>query len=114
MLDQRRASLSCRALSVLVLLMAITPAAMAVSRAEVDKLSRQCEAARTKELTPLRAEKTQECIEQKIRAPDHCQRYYTTYGNTSMTGGLRKQGMYYDLPECQAFMKAQQAFQSGR
>ena len=97
-----------------LVLVLLCPAALAVSQGEVDSLNRQCEAAREKQLAPIRAQKTQTCIEQKIRAPDHCERFYTTYGNTSMVGGMRRQGLYYDLPECLAFLDAQAVLQSSR
>ncbi|MEH6584173.1 MAG: hypothetical protein V7754_19740 [Halioglobus sp.] len=88
--------------------------AFAASKAELDSMSARCEAAREQKLIPVREQKTRSCIEQKIRAPDHCQRYYTTYGNTSIVGGMRRQGMFYDLPECQSFLDAQAASQAGR
>jgi hypothetical protein len=114
MSDERRSTPGGRVLYMGLLLMVFTPLALAVSRGEVDKLSRQCETAREQKLTPLRAEKTRDCVEQKIRAPDHCRRYFSTYGNNSMSGGLRKQGMFYDLPECRAYLEADQALQSGK
>ena len=92
----------------------LSTGALAVSQAEVDSLNGQCEDAREKQLAPIRAQKTQSCIEQKTRAPDHCERFYATYGNTSMVGGMRRQGLYYDLPECLAFLDAQTALQASR
>lgn len=106
---------SCKmALCATVLLSLLSPSAVAGSQAEVDRLSVRCEDAREQQLAPIRKQKTRSCKEQQIRAPDHCERYYTTYGNTSITGGVRRAGMFYDLPECVAYLDAREALQSGR
>ena len=97
-----------------ILLVVASCAAMAVSQSEVDQLNVQCEAAREEALTPIRAQKVQSCIEQKIRQPDHCQRYYTTYGNTTVQGRRRVGGMFYDLPQCVAYLEAREALQASR
>lgn len=97
------------ALSVLV-----SAPAMALRQSDVDRMGRECEAARERALTPIREQKTRSCIEQQIRAPDHCERYYKTYGNTSISGGMRSQGAFYDLPECQAYLEARETLTAGR
>lgn len=88
--------------------------AMAVSQSEVDQLNVQCEAARQEALAPIRAQKVQSCIDQQIRQPDHCKRYYTTYGNTTVQGRRRVTGMFYDLPQCMAYLEASEALQASR
>ncbi len=83
--------------------------------AEVKKLQQQCEARRTEELAPIRAQKTQACIEQQLMNPGHCERYYTTYGNvTPGPSGAPQQGYFYDLPECQAWLEAREALRVSR
>jgi hypothetical protein len=104
---------SCGVVVVSLLSLLASPV-FAASQAEVDRLARQCESAREKTLVPVRAEKIRVCIDQKERAPDHCERYYQTYGNTSMVGSRRVEGMFYDLPECQAYLEAQETLQGGR
>ena len=98
----------------LVFLAFISPVALAISAADVERMNAQCESAREKQLAPIREQKTRSCIEQRIRAPDHCERYYTTYGNTSIVGNMRRQGMFYDLPECKAYLDARDALQASR
>ena len=85
------------------------------SDADVANLKKSCEAAREIALAPIRAQRTQACIDQQLRKPDHCQRYYQTYGNVSTGAGRAPQsGYFYDLPECQAWMNAQNALRVSR
>ncbi|MEH6569740.1 MAG: hypothetical protein V7709_11720 [Halioglobus sp.] len=106
--------IGARKLCAPVLLTLLSCAAMAVSQSEVDGLNAQCEAARAESLAPIRAQRVQSCIEQKIRQPDHCERYYSTYGNTTVQGSRRIGGMFYDLPQCQAYLEAREALQASR
>ncbi len=83
--------------------------------AEVKELQKKCEARRAEELAPIRAEKTQACIEQQLMKADHCERYYTTYGNaTAGPGRSISQGYFYDLPECQSWIQAREALRVSR
>lgn len=101
-------------LAVLVGLLVGAPA-WALNDNDVKKLQQKCEAARSVALEPIRARKTQTCIEQQLRAKDHCERYYTTYGNVSpRPGGGAAQGYFYDLPECQAWLEAKDQLRAGR
>ena len=76
---------------------------------EVEKLGPKCDAARQKALAPIRAQRTQACIEQQLRSKGHCERYYRTYGNVipSPTGAPAG-GYFYDLPPCQDWLRARQ------
>ena len=103
-----------RSLCAAVLFTVASCEAMAVSQSEVDQLNAQCEAAREESLAPIRAQKVQSCIDQQIRQPDHCGRYYTTYGNTTVRGSRRIEGMFYDLPQCQAYLEARETSQASR
>ena len=106
----------------LCLLLALTLSSFYVSSrsgtptdAEVKKLQQQCEARRSEELAPIRAQKTQACIEQQLMNPGHCERYYTTYGNaTAGPGRSISQGYFYDLPECQRWIEAREALRVSR
>ena len=82
---------------------------------EVRELGKKCEAARSEALAPIRARKTQACIEQQLRSKGHCERYYTTYGNVSPgPTGAPQQGYFYDLPECQEWLEAREALRVSR
>jgi hypothetical protein len=74
-----------------------------------------CEEKRQEALAPIREQKAQACIEQQLRKPDHCKRYYRTYGNvTPGPSGAPQQGYFYDLPECQAWLEAREALRVSR
>ena len=64
---------------------------------EQAKLDSACEAAREKNLAPMRAGFIEECVEKKQR-PDRaaCERFYADFGNQSG----RRAPLFYDLPEC--------------
>jgi hypothetical protein len=83
------------------------------TEADVKKLQSECEAKRQVKLEPIRAQKTQTCIEQQLRSKGHCERYYTTYGNVSPgPSGAPQQGYFYDLPECQLWLEAREVRQA--
>ena len=89
--------------------------AVALNDADVLKLGKECEAVRSKALEPIRARKTQACIEQQLRSKGHCERYYQTYGNTTPgPTGAPQQGYFYDLPECQQWLEAREALRASR
>jgi hypothetical protein len=101
-------------------LLAMTPLAVAaqgeqLTDAEVERLRQACEARRQEKLEPIREQKTQACIEQQLRSPDHCKRYYQTYGNaTAGPGRSIQQGYFYDLPECQRWLDARETLRLRR
>ena len=99
---------SCSWLLISLLGMGAASQVHAVSQSEVDKLSKKCEALRQKELEPIRAQKTQTCIEQQLRSKGHCERYYTTYGNVGASSMGPTAGMFYNLPECQDWIEAKE------
>jgi hypothetical protein len=107
---------NCRAwLWVPLLSLLASTTALAVSDSDVNELQKQCEALRTEAMAPIRAQKTQTCIEQQLRSKGHCERYYTTYGNVSPgPSGAAQSGYFYDLPECQAWLEARDALRAGR
>lgn len=89
--------------------------AVALDDNDVRELGKKCEDARSKALEPIRARKTQACIEQQLRSKGHCERYYTTYGNvTPGPSGAPQQGYFYDLPECQAWLEARETLRASR
>lgn len=82
---------------------------------DVRELGKQCEAARSEALAPIRARKTQACIEQQLRSKGHCERYYTTYGNVAPgPSGAPQQGYFYDLPQCQEWLQARETLRASR
>ena len=97
-----------------LLLFCISPA-WSLTDADVRKMEQVCEAKRQEALAPIRARKTESCIAQQLRAPDHCKRYYQTYGNVSPgPSGAPQQGYFYDLPECQEWLQARETLRVSR
>ena len=104
-----------RYLLVSLLGLVAAPLAVALNDADVDKLGKKCEAARSEALAPIRAERTRTCIEQQLKSKGHCERYYTTYGNVAPSAsGTPQQGYYYNLPECQKWLSAREKLRSSR
>jgi len=102
-------------LLVLLLNVLTSTAALALTDADVQKLQKQCEAVREEALAPIRAQRTQTCIEQQLRSKGHCERYYKTYGNVAPgPSGAPQQGYFYNLPECKAWLEARDALRVGR
>ncbi len=91
------------------------PSAFALNDADVREMERICEDRRAEELAPLRERKTQACIEQQMRSPDSCRRYYATYGNRERSpSGAMTVGYYYGLPECQQWLQAREELTRSR
>lgn len=104
-----------RCLSVALLGLLVSLPVMGLNDSDVKKLQDKCEAARSKALEPIRAQKTQTCIEQQLRSKGHCERYYNTYGNvTPSPSGSPQVGYFYDLPECQAWLEAREKLRVSR
>ena len=92
-----------------ILVLAVLPVSTVLALSDSD------EAARQEALAPMRAQKTQACIEQQLRRPEHCERYYQTYGNVAPgPSGAPQQGYYYDLPPCQEWLAARDALRVSR
>ena len=92
-----------------------TTGVQALDDNDVKKLSEECEAARQVALAPIREQRTQACIEQQLRSPDHCRRYYSTYGNVAAgPAQVPRSGYYYDLPECVQWLDAREELRATR
>ena len=102
-------------LRLLFALLLVVPTVNALGDKEVAELGEKCEAAREVALAPIREQRVQACIEQKLRQPDHCRRYYKTYGNVTVRGGVTPvMGYFYDLPECVEWVDAREALRVSR
>ena len=103
------------ALSTAIGMLLWATSAAALDDDDVRKMGKECEAARSEALQPIRERKTQACIEQQLRSKGHCERYYSTYGNVmALPSGAPAQGYFYDLPECQAWLEARETLRASR
>lgn len=67
----------------------------------VDALNARCEAARTRKLEPIRANKIRGCERSAAQPAAGCKTFYSTYGNNSNhLNGSVVRGRFYGLPEC--------------
>ena len=113
MLVQRKNA--ARGLSGIAMGLFVAAPVLALNDADVDRLGKKCEAARSEALAPIRAERTRTCIEQQLKSKGHCERYYTTYGNVAPSAsGTPQQGYYYNLPECQKWLSAREKLRVSR
>ncbi|MFN7778578.1 MAG: hypothetical protein ACK5RK_06850 [Betaproteobacteria bacterium] len=98
-----------RAALAALLLLAAT-AAGAQSRSAPNRfaeLDRACEDARLVKLTPLRQQKTDECVKTTRKTRAQCEADFADWGNTrGLAGGGARAGLFYDLPECKAAAEA--------
>lgn len=94
---------------VMMVVLLISAGSLALDEGDVSMLDRECEMARQKALAPIRAQRTQTCIEQQLRTPESCETYYKTYGNVGRgPTGAPVGGYFFDLPPCQAWLKARE------
>ena len=74
---------------------------LAASQIPVEELDRLCEAARERELAPLRAEAIAECKENPRTDSAYCERFYADFGAAGLTqSGAIRPRLFNDLPEC--------------
>lgn len=115
-MQRRIGSAACWAtVPLLVAALLWTTGSRALDDDDVAALSEKCEAAREVALAPIREQRAQKCIEQQLRSPDHCRRYYRTYGNVSAgPAGSPRPGYFYDLPECVEWLDAREELRASR
>lgn len=77
---------------------AVSPPASEMSLAD---LNLACEAAREREIAPLRAAAIAECKAAPRANPAYCERFYSDFGDGGTTAaGVLRPRMFDDLPEC--------------
>ncbi len=87
-----------------------------MAQQRLQELEQQCEAARERQIAPLRKAAIEECIEHRTNnrssgdVREQCERFYSDFGaaGTTQSGGFR-QRMFHDIPECQEFYEVEQA-----
>lgn len=72
-------------------------------RMTVEELEALCEKEREKRLTPQRERLIQNCIKNQKKPQEHCENYYSDYGDAKrISPGQMRPALYMNLPECVA------------
>ncbi len=99
---------------ILFFLSIASTAAVAVDKADLNKLKKRCEDAREKKIAPLRQAAIKECAakDRNTRdAQEKCERFYVDYGaGAHYKSGGHRERMFNDLPECLKFYEAEKAY----
>ena len=90
------------------LLLSSPLAAWADKGRDAAALEAKCEQERQAKIKPLRAAQIAKCKADTRNDPDHCERFWSDYGN----GGRRTPRLFDNLPSCMAAAKARKALHS--
>ena len=78
-----------------------TAAPQPVSAMSLEELDQVCEAAREREIAPLRQAAIEECKASPRSDPAYCERFNATFGDAIyLPSGATRPRMFNDLPEC--------------
>jgi hypothetical protein len=77
------------------------------SRMSVEELEASCQKQRENLLAPQRERLIQNCVENEEKSQEHCENYYSDYGDAKRIGpGQVRPALYMNLPECVAAEEA--------
>jgi len=92
---------------------ATSAVALADEASDVAALEAQCEKAREALIKPLRDAEIAKCKADAHNDPDHCERFWATYGDAARrANGTMAPRMFDDLPICQQAYRARKQLQS--
>ena len=78
-----------------------------VSRMSVEELEAACQNEREKRLAPQRKRLIQNCVQLQDKSLEHCENYYSDYGDAQRIGpGQVRPALYMNLRECVAAKEA--------
>jgi len=81
-----------------------------VTRADAKAMLEDCQAQRTEEIAPLKAEQIQSCVAEGSMDKPACETFYAGYGDVRFAGGIATPGMFWELPVCQDALAAEKYF----
>lgn len=82
-----------------------------ITKAELEKLKQQCDEAREKYLAPLRKSAVEECIANKVKSPEECEKFYHDLGESGITEqGNFRQRRFHNIPQCQPYYEAERKY----
>jgi hypothetical protein len=86
-------------------------AAEEISQDAALELMEDCQTQREENIAPLREQAIEDCVTNRRRDREYCERFNRTFGNARpRPGGGMIPGMFWDLPDCQDAFAAQQFF----
>ena len=86
-------------------------AANEITRDGAVELMQECQEQREENIAPLREQAIEDCVTNKGRDREYCERFNRTFGNARpRAGGGMIPGMFWELPDCQNADAAQRFF----
>ncbi len=86
-------------------------AAREITRDEALALTGECQRQREENIAPLREQAIEDCVTNRRRDQEYCERFNRTFGNARpRAGGGMIPGMFWELPDCQNAFAAQRYF----
>ena len=82
-----------------------------ITRDEALELMEECQKQREENIAPLREQAIEDCVTNRRRDREYCERFNRTFGNARpRAGGGMTRGMFWELPDCQDAFAAEQFF----
>jgi hypothetical protein len=82
-----------------------------ITRDDALELMGECQTQREENIAPLREQAIEECVTNRRRDREYCERFNKTFGNARpRAGGGMIPGMFWELPNCQNAFAAQRFF----
>jgi hypothetical protein len=86
-------------------------AAEEITRDGALELMEECQKQREENMAPLREQAIEDCVTNRRRDREYCERFNRTFGNARpRAGGGMTPGMFWELPDCQNAFDAQRYF----
>ena len=86
-------------------------AAKEITRDEALELMEECQKQREENIAPLREQAIEDCVTNRRRDREYCERFNRTFGNArARAGGGMIPGMFWELPDCQNAFAAERFF----
>jgi hypothetical protein len=86
-------------------------AAREITRDEALELTEECQKQREENIAPLREQAIEDCVTNRRRDREYCERFNRTFGNARpRAGGGMTRGMFWELPVCQESFAAERFF----
>ena len=103
---------NCQFLSAIISIsLSVSAIAREITQDEALELMEDCQRQREENISPLRQQAIEDCVNNQRRDRDHCERFNRTFGNARPRGnGTMIPGMFWDLPVCEEAVAAERYF----